>query len=181
QPADPEREVERQRPGRDRLDTDRGGFRPHLHDRARAELALDLCQGALKRRIPSLGGLFLFLVHVPAFPSKFERLKLKAGPDRCSPPCKTRVILGKWRLHSISCCLAHGSVCRSCPTSRAWPKLPSRLARRPPGWSTRSQASAARSKPCAEPSRVSTARSAGSVARPGSSRRRRTGWRTRST
>src|SRR5205085_10918711 len=43
QAADPEREVERERAGRDRADRD-GGAIVHLHDRALAELTLDLAE-----------------------------------------------------------------------------------------------------------------------------------------
>jgi hypothetical protein len=63
-PADAERQVERQRARRDRRDLDRRGFRAHLHDRALAELALDLADRVAQRGLACLGGLFLFLVHV---------------------------------------------------------------------------------------------------------------------
>ena len=48
QAADPEREIERERPGRDGADRD-GGAVVHLHDRALAELALDLAERDVQR------------------------------------------------------------------------------------------------------------------------------------
>ena len=52
--ADAEREVERDRPGRDRLDV-HDGLAAELHDRAGAELALDLADGRLQGRVLGLG------------------------------------------------------------------------------------------------------------------------------
>jgi hypothetical protein len=58
--ADPEREVERQRPGRDDPDAHLGALVAHAHDGALAELALDLGQRALESGIAGLGGLLVF-------------------------------------------------------------------------------------------------------------------------
>jgi hypothetical protein len=54
--ADAEREVERQGAGGDGFDPDLGALVPHPHDRALAELALDLGQRALQGGVPGLGG-----------------------------------------------------------------------------------------------------------------------------
>ena len=55
--ADPQRDVERQRPCRDRVDGDARARIPHPHDRALAELPLDLGQGALQRCLSLCVGL----------------------------------------------------------------------------------------------------------------------------
>ena len=60
--ADAKREVERQRPRRDRGDAHLGALVSHPHDRALAELTLDLRQRALERRVTGLRGL-LVLCH----------------------------------------------------------------------------------------------------------------------
>ena len=52
--ADPEREVERQRARRDRVDLDLGALVAHAHDGALAELALDLGERAGKRGVAGL-------------------------------------------------------------------------------------------------------------------------------
>ena len=61
--ADAEREVERQRAGRDRVDADLRARVAHAHDGALAELALDLRERALQRGVAGLGGLLLFGRH----------------------------------------------------------------------------------------------------------------------
>ena len=53
--ADAEREVQRQRAGRDRVDLDLRARVAHAHDGALAELALDLGKRALQRGIAGLG------------------------------------------------------------------------------------------------------------------------------
>ena len=57
--ADAEREVERQRARRDRVDAHLRARVAHAHDRALAELALDLRQRALQGGVAGLGGLVL--------------------------------------------------------------------------------------------------------------------------
>jgi hypothetical protein len=74
--AHAEREVERDRACRDRLDADGEGVVAHLHDRAGAELALDLPDRVLQRGFARLGSLLLFLVHGQAFPSRSEHTKV---------------------------------------------------------------------------------------------------------
>ena len=58
-PADPEREVERQRPGGDRVAAHLRALVAHPHDRALAELALDLRERPLQGGVTRLGGLLL--------------------------------------------------------------------------------------------------------------------------
>ena len=58
--ADPEREVERERPGRHDPDTHLGALVAHAHDGALAELAFDLGERALEGGIAGLGGLLVF-------------------------------------------------------------------------------------------------------------------------
>ena len=57
--ADSERQIQRQRAGRDRADADLRALVAHAHDAALAELALDLRQRALERGVARLSGLFL--------------------------------------------------------------------------------------------------------------------------
>ncbi len=57
--ADAEREVERQRARRDRVDLDLGALVAHAHDGALAELALDLRKGAGTRGVAGLDGLLV--------------------------------------------------------------------------------------------------------------------------
>ena len=58
--ADAQREVERERAGRDRGDANLGALVAHAHDGALAELALDLRQRALEGRRAGLRGLLVF-------------------------------------------------------------------------------------------------------------------------
>ncbi len=58
--ADPEREVERERPGRNDADTHLGALVAHAHDGALAELTFDLGERALEGGIAGLGGLLVF-------------------------------------------------------------------------------------------------------------------------
>ena len=58
--ADAEREIERERAGGDRGNANLRALIPHPHDRALAELAVDLGKRALKGRRTGLGGLFFF-------------------------------------------------------------------------------------------------------------------------
>jgi hypothetical protein len=82
--ADPERDVERQRAGRDRVTVDARPRVAHPHDRPLAELPLDLRQRSLKRGLPlgvGLGirraavGAFLVLAH-----SRFGSLTWRVEP-----------------------------------------------------------------------------------------------------
>jgi hypothetical protein len=57
--ADAEGEVQRQRPGGDRVDAHARALVAHAHDRALAELTLDLRQRALEGGVAGLGGLLL--------------------------------------------------------------------------------------------------------------------------
>ena len=50
-PSDPQRDIERERTGRDRVDRDARAGIPHAHDGALAELPLDLGQSALEGRL----------------------------------------------------------------------------------------------------------------------------------
>ena len=64
----PEREVERQRAGGDRVDAHLRALVAHAHDGALAELALDLRERALQRGVAGLGGLLLFGGHAVGGP-----------------------------------------------------------------------------------------------------------------
>ena len=55
--ADPERQIQRQGSGRDRIAAHLRALVAHAHDRALAELALDLSERALKGGVARLGGL----------------------------------------------------------------------------------------------------------------------------
>ncbi len=85
--ADPERQVERQRPGRDRVDLDRA-FVAEAHQRALAELALDPGDGRLER------GVFRFQL-----PSPRASFKLTFSPPSqiitSLPPASGQLDLGQ--------------------------------------------------------------------------------------
>ena len=80
QPADAEREVERERAGRDRADGDRGAV-VHLHDRALAELALDLPERDVECFV---------LVHL-------QPPRREPTPERRTAPLRDAVVTGKQR------------------------------------------------------------------------------------
>src|SRR5205085_2710544 len=90
--ADPEREVERERAGRDRADRD-GGVVVHLHDRALAELALDLPEGYVQCFV---------LVHL-SLPRRRLRCRpsARAGHPRvrllCRTPTLEHTLTLRWR------------------------------------------------------------------------------------
>src|SRR5205814_2334375 len=90
--ADPEREVERERAGRDRADRD-GGAVVHLHDRALAELALDLPEGYVQSFV---------LVHL-SLPRRRLRCRpsARAGHPRvrllCRTPTLEHTLTLRWR------------------------------------------------------------------------------------
>ncbi len=81
--ADPEREIERQGAGRDRVDLDLRAGVAHAHDGALAELALDLREGSPKGFVTGLCGLLgVGESHVlKAFLRSEERVTLRAGSD----------------------------------------------------------------------------------------------------
>jgi hypothetical protein len=74
--ADAQREVQRQRAGRDRVDLDLGAFVAHAHDRPLAELALDLGQGAGKGGVAGLDGLLVGGGHLEVRPLSAAELGL---------------------------------------------------------------------------------------------------------
>jgi hypothetical protein len=63
---DTQREVERQRARGDRIHADLRALVAHAHDRALAELALDLRERTLQRGVAGLGDLLLFGGHAVA-------------------------------------------------------------------------------------------------------------------
>src|SRR3954465_9100274 len=92
-PAHAQRDVERQRARRDRVDAHGRVLVAHAHDRSLPELALDLGERAVQRGVAGLRGLFLFLVHKAVAPRSWKR-QAKDPIGRNSPP-KTRPLSAK--------------------------------------------------------------------------------------